>query len=222
MDQLIANYTHCLHTAYNFNNTKTDIAWNKAAGKKLNATIDELCGERYREAHIKVTEAGMRKAMDYIMKTCYSMISDVHYEIEKGFNGIRADGVLFYGEKFSLENVKNGSCKILGIMEYKKSSIIPINLSQVMAYLSSVVGAQPEGATRLPEVLMIGKNIKKENKQCIEGFRALMPNVVVKTLPTKNWKSSWLTNFLLHIIRTRFFESLFLCTNMKNLAYILY
>ena len=58
-----------------FNNTKTGIAWNKAEGKELNSTIDELCGGRYRARHEHEIEAGMRKAMDYIMKTCYSMSS---------------------------------------------------------------------------------------------------------------------------------------------------
>lgn len=164
-----------------FNNTKTGIAWNKAEGKELNATIDELCGERYRARHVHETEAGMRKAMDYIMKTCYSIIPDVHYEIEKGFCDVRCDGVLYQGAQFSPENIKNGSCKVLGIMEYKRSSVTSVNVGQVMAYLAGIVATQPKNQ-RAPEVLLIGKNIKKETKNIIKGFQSFNDTIVIKQL----------------------------------------
>ena len=170
-----------------FNNTKTGIAWNKAEGKELNATIDELCGERYRARHIHETEAGMRKCMDYIAKKFYKVIPNVHYEIEKSFNGMRCDGMLYQGAPFSTENVANGSCTVLCIMEYKRSNVTPVNISQAVGYSIGISALLPEDGFA-PAVMLIGKNLKKEARQTIEGYKKMCPNICIEELDYKEFE----------------------------------
>ena len=159
-----------------FNNTKTGIAWNKAEGKELNATIDELCGERYRARHTHETEAGMRKSMDYIARTYYDVVPNTHYEIEKAFGDMRCDGILYQGAKFTPENVANGSCQVLCIMEYKRNSVTSGNVNQTIGYLAGIAALLPKDAP-IPAFMIIGKFLKNETRRTIEGWKRLIPAV---------------------------------------------
>lgn len=170
-----------------FNNTKTGIAWNKAEGKELNATIDELCGERYRARHIHETEAGMRKCMDYIAKKFYKRIPNTYYEVEKTFNGMRCDGMLYQGAPFSMENVANGSCTVLCIMEYKKASVTPMNINQAIGYAVGINAMLPEGVPA-PAVMVIGKNLKKEARLLVDGYKKALPAIEIDELDYKEFE----------------------------------
>lgn len=170
-----------------FNNTKTGIAWNKAEGKELNATIDELCGERYRARHIHETEAGMRKCMDYIAKKFYKRIPNTYYEVEKTFNGMRCDGMLYQGAPFSVENVANGTCTVLCIMEYKKASVTPMNINQAIGYAVGINAMLPEGVPA-PAVMVIGKNLKKEARLLVDGYKKALPAIEIDELDYKEFE----------------------------------
>lgn len=158
-----------------FNNTKTALQWNAPAAKVLRAVVDERVGDDYRQTHELNTEAGQRKAIDYICKQVFKAIPDLHYDTAVKLypydSQLEADAVIYSGEKYSYENVEAGKTVIHGIVEFKKGNINSNHINQLLGYIVEATPFTGEGQ-HMPKAIFAGHKVAKHVDTLMAKYNA--------------------------------------------------
>lgn len=179
-----------------FNNTKTGIRWNAKPAKALRDAIDARCGDAYRFAYALNTEAGKRKAIDYIAKELFWTVDDiVEYktEVKLAPYGLTCDALIYSGAPFSLDNVRNGKTTIHGIVEFKKANLNCSHVVQTVGYALSAIPA--DSGVRMPRLVFVGGNVAKYADHLMENINGhLKTPLLYKKMDYSKMNKLWEDN----------------------------
>ena len=155
-----------------FTNTKTALQWNAEEAVILREVVDARVGDDYRRTYELKTEAGKRKAVDYIGKKLFAHIPNMRYETEVRLDSnLTADVLLYEGAEFSYENVESGKTIVHAVVEYKKGNINSNHITQVLGY---IIAATPYVGEHqhMPTAIFVGSKISKHVDKLMAKYNA--------------------------------------------------